>query len=396
MCAAANKTAAHILGMAPKPFDEDNIRRDQAGKFDELIHSEPETVLLSADEWGTARIAVGGQTPWGRADSVEEVAPGISYASTEGHGGYKLSPARQKAIPETMRAAGAWYEHDAQWRIAALYHPDAFTKPGDDVAATQAESEQEVKDFEPDRWEATYGELDKGESLEKDKRLWLTEHADEYITTSGMSLGDGRVQVTALRRSSDERDTFILDRATYDELKRDAKADRGSGVHLLLPPGLVPEPRPEPEAEPDRYRAVPNLDGLSDSAQARVKKDLDQRWRDRNNQVRTLADIIENDGITDKLVLIDNGTRSYSLAVGPSAYRVSKATFDAFEAPDTRSPADIALEEVRILQHKYEVAQNKSRGSRFGGGSETRELAQKTAEARAIWKALLPEGHIDK
>jgi hypothetical protein len=61
-------------------------------------------------DWGTTGISAGGRTPWGTADSVEDVAPGIVFASTPGHGGFKLSPERNAVVPDPLRNGNGWYE----------------------------------------------------------------------------------------------------------------------------------------------------------------------------------------------------------------------------------------------------------------------------------------------
>lgn len=54
-------------------------------------------------------------TPWGDAQTADEVAPGISSVTCAGHGGYKLSPERNKMIPPSLRNASGWYEEDNEW-----------------------------------------------------------------------------------------------------------------------------------------------------------------------------------------------------------------------------------------------------------------------------------------
>jgi hypothetical protein len=82
----------------------------------------------------------GQSSPWGSIQHVERLAPGVWSASTAGHGGIKLSPARNKAIPAAARTSDGWYEEDCQWAIPAYIHADiaAAIVPGrpDIIAAT--------------------------------------------------------------------------------------------------------------------------------------------------------------------------------------------------------------------------------------------------------------------
>lgn len=70
-------------------------------------------------------------TPWGLADTTEEIARGIVRYDTPSHGGYYLSPDRHKRMPKHLRdykpfAGGRWYEEDADWCIVALAYPGEF------------------------------------------------------------------------------------------------------------------------------------------------------------------------------------------------------------------------------------------------------------------------------
>lgn len=382
------------------PFREQDVRRDTGGRFDEHVRTGPEVTLDSAPDWGAAHIEEGGRTPWGSADSVNHFAEGLAFASTPGHGGYKVSPERQKAIPSTMRVQGAWYEEDVEWRIAALYHPEAFTSAGVEVEQARSECEQQVKDYFPDKWEATYGPLEPGESRTKDEQLWGEAHAGDYVTTSALRLDDGRVQVTATRTATGDKDTFILSREQHDAMKAGVADDRGAAHRSIVPEDAVPEPRPEPIEVP-RYRGLPDVTSLTPTGRARVQKDLTQRWRNpETGEVRSLTTIIERDGLTGKAVYVENGARKYSLSVGSSAYAVSKATWDAVPTPDERTPADKALTEYHVARDKYEASERRSSPSSWARTvarqEQSSELARKANAARAAWKELLPESDIDK
>src|SRR5271165_6274308 len=77
-------------------------------------------------------------SPWGKVDHTEELAPGIWSVSTPGHGGLKLSTQRNGMMPPYMKRAGGWYEEDCEWSLVALVFPEVFTplrpwqKPGDE------------------------------------------------------------------------------------------------------------------------------------------------------------------------------------------------------------------------------------------------------------------------
>ena len=77
-------------------------------------------------------------TPWGRADSQRQIAPGITWYSTPSHGGFYLHRDRIAAMPAVYRdrptfAGPGWYEEDCDWCLVALSFPDLF--PTDQEAA---------------------------------------------------------------------------------------------------------------------------------------------------------------------------------------------------------------------------------------------------------------------
>ena len=68
----------------------------------------------------------GMNTPWGKAQHVEQIAEGIFSVSTANHGGTLLDRKRNAQVPDYMRKSGGWYEEDCDWAIAAIVHFDDF------------------------------------------------------------------------------------------------------------------------------------------------------------------------------------------------------------------------------------------------------------------------------
>lgn len=70
-------------------------------------------------------VRVGMRTPWGTAQTAEIIATGIGVVSTASHGGIKLSPARNAAVPKPLRREGGWYEEDCDALIPLyVFHAD--------------------------------------------------------------------------------------------------------------------------------------------------------------------------------------------------------------------------------------------------------------------------------
>lgn len=77
-------------------------------------------------------------TPWDFADHKDEIAPGIVFYSTPGHGGFWLSDERMAQVAPELREAtfvgrqpgwerGRWYEEDCDAAIVIVTFPDYFT-----------------------------------------------------------------------------------------------------------------------------------------------------------------------------------------------------------------------------------------------------------------------------
>ena len=72
------------------------------------------------------------ETPWGPAEDVTNIADGIDFISTAGHGGYRLSLTRVMEMPEPYRSyepfcgRAGWYEEDCDWCVVALAYPQFF------------------------------------------------------------------------------------------------------------------------------------------------------------------------------------------------------------------------------------------------------------------------------
>ncbi len=69
---------------------------------------------------------VGSSTPWGRADFVDVLAPGIVNVSTPGHGGVWVAPHLNAEIHPVWRSDSGWYEEDCEAVIVFATFPEVF------------------------------------------------------------------------------------------------------------------------------------------------------------------------------------------------------------------------------------------------------------------------------
>ncbi len=75
----------------------------------------------------------GPDTPWGRAQSTQHFAVGITFFETAGHGGFLIAPFRRAEMPEALRKTDTrycqaqWYEEDCEALLVAVAFPEFFT-----------------------------------------------------------------------------------------------------------------------------------------------------------------------------------------------------------------------------------------------------------------------------
>lgn len=139
-------------------------------------HQRERRVLGRVEEYSRAH------TPWGASQGATVYAEGVTLHSTSGHGGIKLSAARNRKVHPMLRSKGGWYEEDAEWAIVAITFPHLFT------AFERRCAERTVKDSWPDAWEAIFGTiLLPGESHEKDRRAFEAAHVQDWIVASAIT-----------------------------------------------------------------------------------------------------------------------------------------------------------------------------------------------------------------
>ena len=87
----------------------------------------------------TNTMRVGDQTPWGFADFVKQLAPGVHLVGTPSHGGVAMDPAASNTVPEKVRATFTngplWAEEDCEASIALAFLIAAGTVPATSVSS---------------------------------------------------------------------------------------------------------------------------------------------------------------------------------------------------------------------------------------------------------------------
>jgi hypothetical protein len=334
------------------------------GQYSPKDHAEPAGVELGTPhtDWGNVGLQVGSRTPWGEADQVEDIAPGIVRVYTDSHGGYKLSAQRNRRVPAPFREKGGWYEEDDGWAGAAYAFPDEIGNI--DLA------ERLLREYQPDAWEQVTGErVTPEESNVVAAREFNAAHADDWIVNAASRGDDGMTTVWARKGGQGETREFTMPSEDYKP---------GTGAHAFaFPDGAYADVTPPPAPPAPRYHdAGIDLEALTPAVRKTVEKDLAQQWRREDGRVRTLAQIIAEEGISDKKVRVSDGGRTeYALVQrereGDSTYislSVSKATWKAATGiPDSMSEKDYARLDViraRVAHDKVDKAMRAMRNFR--------------------------------
>lgn len=365
------------------------------GQFAAEQHSDP-TITLSAPparNWGEVNLQEGSRTPWGQAQEVRHYAPGIAVVTCAGHGGIKLSPERNREVPPSLRRSSGWYEEDCEFQIAGMYFPEE-TRPRAATGHTRDWELDEWKDYcrssvrgwFPDGYEKATGEtVLPGQSSVRDRETWLAAHVDDWVCRSATNLGDGTVAVTATRQGEEKR--FVVPRDEYST--RSENKELGAQGTFIVDPArhreLPPEPV-KPKTAAPRFHGV-DTSGLTDLQRSRANNELCKRWRSEDGRVRTMREIIEEEGITGKTAYTANGKTEYHLSSYANvedssgySFPVSKALWDAVDAPDRRTAAQRAGQRA---DRAFERWQNADWSDRKRAKAAYEKLAAEAEQARA-------------
>lgn len=123
-------------------------------------------------------------TPWGASQSTQKVLSGLTWYSTEGHGGLCISMGlANKKLTANARAHGIkyagsyWYEEDSSWVIPVYENPEwAKTMLEKGIFAslpTMAEMKARIEQYTPDYFTAGHQEIIDFKDLKIDDLLYI-------------------------------------------------------------------------------------------------------------------------------------------------------------------------------------------------------------------------------
>ena len=186
---------------------------------------------------------IGTYTPWGNAQNATRYQRGVTRYDTAGHGGFIVSPGVLSTFPEHLRNENGIYEEDEEWAKVALALPQLFTSLEKDFA------EQTIRNSMPDIWEAHFRrKLTPGESVEKDRTHFLSEHKDDLIVISASFSQDDKSMLilTAVKGGNAEntRRDFLVPEKDYN-----AKSAKPMGYFIIDENKYSELKRPKPETD---------------------------------------------------------------------------------------------------------------------------------------------------
>lgn len=126
------------------------------------------------------------ETPWGTAQHVTEIAPGIVSYSTASHGGIHLSDERIADMPAALQefvpfggpqpGPGRWFEEDCDWSVVALAFPQFFTE--EEVRAAHAT----LKAYRPSVYEAFVGKSENNQQKGSCMKRYVGERTPDGVS----------------------------------------------------------------------------------------------------------------------------------------------------------------------------------------------------------------------
>ncbi|XKH58328.1 hypothetical protein LG293_17025 (plasmid) [Citricoccus nitrophenolicus] len=390
------------------------------GQFAAEARSEAAGVTLTARPrfMDPPMLSEGGKSPWGEIQSVERDADGIEFATTDGHGGFKLSPERNKQVPAPLRNGNGWYEEDCERHIVEATFADEMGR----TEEQRAYSTERIKNWYPDEYTKVTGEpvaLEESRVLQDraeraNERAWREQHREQFIAESAYNSGsdfdlEGYSQIKARRASDGAERTYVMpldkrhNRTPY--LLEDRAGEPVDITDIIEQSQAARAKVTGDEIGRDPGAPVTDLGvdyaSLTEAKRTAVAKDLGKRWRftrpDGTSYATSLGEHLETYGTTGKSQHIyeDNTRRSYAVNTGDDRHvQVSKTTFDAMTGvPDLTT-------EYGHLHHDRAIEMNRAARARsaepdYGNFIEDRKNARAKeaahmAKAEELWEQMRP------
>ncbi|MBF4549497.1 DUF7007 domain-containing protein [Pseudoclavibacter sp. VKM Ac-2888] len=356
---------SHITSGAAARRESARGHGTKPGEFGYQAHSAPdESAFDAGPNWGEVTIAEGDESPWGEVQDVVHHDVGIAEVGTASHGGIKLSPQRNRAIPEQWRQDGGWYEEDGDHYLVRARFPESFVQGDESPDDLREQAEERIRNWFPDEWEAVTGEtLQPGQSTGRDAELERKANVDNFVTHGAWAAEDGMVRVIARRASTGEERQFLMPKAEYDTRTglsyniTDPSAFEEYSV-ADAPPSLAP---PASACTFDTWNCTPG-------AKTRAERELAKLVRDEDGTVSTFEEYLRRSEVHGKTAMVgDDGRTTYYLTLPNSRVApVSKAVWDASLAPSELTPEREAANRLHVAQAKLDKLERAQNRAPFG------------------------------
>ncbi|WP_114906654.1 DUF7007 domain-containing protein [Ornithinimicrobium murale] len=394
--------------------------RDPSGKFGTQPATESDLSLDAGQnqEWGqTPDVREGSRTPWGQAQHVQEIAPGIVSVSCAGHGGVKLSRERNAEVHTVFRSSSGWYEEDCEWQAAAAAHPEAFARGSQDADEVYEDAKESLRNWSPDEFTEAFGETaDETNSYimrerkeRADKDAYREAHADDFVTTEGSIPAwcpPGYQVVTAEQRSTGTQQSFVVASGWWER-----NGTKRTDTPVVLDPDSmvdvtdiqkqfhaeVKTGRPEDDLTPVTSIEELGIDTshLTANQAERATAELNKLCRLPAGDVDTLSEHLVREGARGKSCYWDGEKVAHHVTLSGSFVRpVSKASYDALtgltdhttEATRARTENGLATANVERHQANWTLAEPAGQKALARQKTSAEELAKIREEESAMYK----------
>ena len=134
-------------------------------------------------------------TPWGRADHVEQLCEGIWIVGTPSHGGVYVAPELWETMPPDMRetnySEGGWFEEDSDLVLPLWHFNERILEAGMSKWACEILRSGKLDESLRNSFPRVYARLFdvpieslRGQSYTYDRECFLKENAENYVVTT--------------------------------------------------------------------------------------------------------------------------------------------------------------------------------------------------------------------
>lgn len=177
------------------------------------------------------------ETPWGAAQSREEVFPGCWSIGTSSHGGYYVAPEVLAQMPDCLSrntwAGPGWFEEDCDWALVVCAFPQHFSEYARLCAVDSVRGREDKTAWQD------FSQTAEGMRLLAEVEAYRKANGDKYERGS-MGTNGGAWSVSASRLDGGRRIRFRIEdpwklKSPFTMAELEAVAEPGSIVDTTEP-----------------------------------------------------------------------------------------------------------------------------------------------------------------